>query len=101
MRLRARIAMLMLIGLVLVTTGCTPALMAIQTEFAARGATEAEQEDAVRVAACESGGGDPLSIQPAGRVERELRDVPDQLDCAAQPGRRSSASARSSCSTRR
>ena len=64
MRLRARIAMLMLIGLVLVTTGCTPALMAIQTEFAARGATEAEQEDAVQIAACESGGGDPLSIQP-------------------------------------
>jgi hypothetical protein len=64
MRLRARIAMLMLIGLVLVTTGCTPALMAIQTEFAARGATQAEQEDAVQIAACESGGGDPLSIQP-------------------------------------
>ena len=37
---------------------------AIQTEFAARGATEAEQEDAVQIAACESGGGDPLSIQP-------------------------------------
>jgi hypothetical protein len=64
MRLRARIAMLTLIGLVLVTTGCTPALMAIQTEFGARGATEAEQQDAVRIAACESGGGDPLSIHP-------------------------------------
>lgn len=65
MRLRARIAMLTLIGLVLLTTGCTPAIMAIQTEFAARGATDAEQQDAVRIASCESGGGDPLSIQPA------------------------------------
>ncbi len=64
MRLRARIAMLTLIGLALLTTGCTPAIMAIQTEFAARGATDAEQQDAVRIAACESGGGDPLSIQP-------------------------------------
>ena len=64
MRLRARILMLIAIGLVLVTTGCTPYIAAIQTEFAARGATDAEQSDAVRVAACESGGGDPLGIQP-------------------------------------
>jgi hypothetical protein len=64
MRLRARIAMLMLIGMVLLTTGCTPALMAIQAEFTARGATEAETQDAVKVAACESGGGDPLGIEP-------------------------------------
>jgi hypothetical protein len=64
MRLRARIAMLMLIGFVLITTGCTPAIMAIQTEFAARGATDTEQQDAVRIAACESGGGDPMGIQP-------------------------------------
>ena len=64
MRLRARIAMLTLIGLVLLTTGCTPVIAAIQTEFAARGATDVEQQSAIQIAACESGGGDALSIQP-------------------------------------
>ncbi len=64
MRLRARIATFMVVGFLLLTTGCTPVIAAIQTEFAARGATEAEQQDAIRVAACESGGGDALSIQP-------------------------------------
>ena len=44
MRLRARFAMLILIGLVLITTGCTPVIAAIQTEFAARGATDAEYQ---------------------------------------------------------
>lgn len=64
MRLRARIVTLMLIGLVLVTTSCTPALVAIQAEFTARGANQTEVDQAVRIAACESGGNDPLSIQP-------------------------------------
>ena len=64
MRPRARFATLILIGLILISTGCTPVIAAIQTEFAARGATDAEQQDAIRVAACESGGGDALSIQP-------------------------------------
>lgn len=64
MRRRARIAMLIATALVLTTTGCTPVIATIQTEFAARGATDAEQQDAISVAACESGGGDALSIRP-------------------------------------
>jgi hypothetical protein len=64
MRLRARIITLMVVGMVLMATSCTPAIFAIKSEFAARGANEAEQENAIRVASCESGGGDAYSIQP-------------------------------------
>jgi hypothetical protein len=64
MRLRARIIMLMVVGTIFMATSCTPAIFAIKSEFAARGATEADQENAIRIASCESGGGDAYSIQP-------------------------------------
>jgi hypothetical protein len=64
MRLRARIITLVAVGMVFMATSCTPAIFAIKSEFAARGATDVEQDNAIRVASCESGGGDAYSIQP-------------------------------------
>jgi len=59
---RARIGLMVAVAAVALSS-CTPVEI-IRSEFAARGATSDQQDQAIRVASCESGHGDPSSIDP-------------------------------------